>query len=169
MTNSRAASGLETLLKYEAASTEATKTLTKTLTNDKYSEIIIIMDGEASATFALQLVVNSVEGTSNYSRGFSYTGSAVASVISDGASQLQIYSAIGGAYQFAAEIHLYLNDINIKDILGQSTCHEGQAIKTEQYGLAVQTTATSITSIEMKTSTSTWKAGTKISIYGVLR
>src|SRR6185437_3871479 len=134
-----------------------------------YSEIIIVITGEATAALALQLQLNGVSGTAYVYNGQRTTNAALTSVSATGQAQFVPLSAtaISAANDtFFAEIHIPLSDTTGAKLSGFSFAADGITNSyMEDFTFQVNGGPT-ITSITTKTSTSTWKANTRITTIG---
>jgi len=165
---------LELLDNHEAASAESTYTFTPgtALSVDDYSMIMVVIGMENTAAFALQAVINAIAGSNNSSDGFRSDGSTLTDITLAATTQLQIASTSifgGGTNQGFGVIEIYLddslsNDINVLSRIGNT----GNGRMEYMNGWIVAN-ATTITSITLQTSTSTWRAGGKITTYGLRR
>jgi len=157
---------------HEAASAESTYTFTPAspLSVDDYSAIAIFIDGETTASLILQLVINGLT-TGNATRGFRTTGSGIVHISLLSQAQLQLLSsvAIASSYQIQGYCYVSIIDIGSKDVAAQSWFHATNNLNQEFYSHNVGATETTYISFQIKTSTSTWKIGTKITIYGIKR
>jgi len=157
-----------------AVGTEATYTFTPAdpLDNDTYSEIVSVLDGDITAILALQMKVNALATL------YSVEKLTVVGGVITGVSQISTpqWELIGTALlniatrKFAVVTHLMIGDsafsfphvggfYQAKADLGYVTGTLRQFTNGED----------DITSIEWKTSASTWTAGTTIDTYGVRR
>lgn len=163
---------LEVLDNHEATGTESSHTLTKELSNDVYSKIIVVIDGEITATMDLEMVINSIEGTANYSRGSNSNGITRVEISHASHDAMVICPSetlTSSDMQFGGKVEIYMNDVNKNDILAISDISDVANPRENHFACIVGDTDTTIHSIKIQTSTSTWKAGTKITIYGLRR
>ncbi len=169
MTNSRARGRLDLLDHHLATGTEATYTYTKTLDMKvTYREILIIITGKATAAFNLAIKLNA-QTDYDYAQLMGDTTTASAALAAAQANVPLLTSAIiDGAVPFYQKLTIACNDADdtLMCLSHGSAPHEGQEVKAFQ---AMAGSTTTITSIEILTSTSTWIAGTEISIYGLKR
>ena len=162
------------LASYTARKAEGTVTFNLGNVNPtKYSEIKLVMNGEVTASLAVQMTLNA-HASAMYSYGEFQNGVAIAyQKPSDNAAQLTLGSTstltgAGSAFLIDAWFQL-LSSATLK-IGGRSTCVNHLAVTRDELQHLVNTsTASAITQILIKTSTSTWKVGTEINIYGVLK
>lgn len=160
---------VEILDNHEASGAEASYTFTPSsaLTTDDYSEIIVLMDFEATATFALEMILNGV--TSNYfSKGFRADGVALTNIAHNNQTEIQICSTTAATTNVPmfSKISIGMIDTDAGDLAGFSTTGQGTGALYENMFFSKQAVTAEITSIKMQTSTSTWKIGSKITTYG---
>ncbi len=134
---------------------------------DKYSEVVIFIDGTSTAALELRLAVNGVE--TNYYHSGTSIDSGTETLESGGAiaywpiATTAIFAA--GSEAGTIEIHIKntkANRLNITWLASGSQTIEMQS--------GMQTSATqSLTSIEIDTSTSTMASGTRVTVYRVRR
>ncbi len=170
MTNSRASATLRLLDNHLATGTEATYTYTPVPALNmkaRYREIYIIVTGSATATLEMQLKINA---QTDYNVSYNINDTTTATTgLTDAAPTIILLSGgiLDGANLFNIQAYIVFNDASdmlMVHAVG-SAPHEGNY----QVHGQPQTAATTITSIEIKTSTSTWATGTEISIYGIQR
>ncbi len=157
---------------HEATGTEAIYTFTKTLTTDDYSAIEIYITGLTSATLALEMVLNGSESTNNYSYGLYCTASAIATLAKTGADAMTLLSAtsLSSTDPFTGKIIITLEDQDAAyNVSAYSVFQAANNNRSESMFHTNNQNLTSITSITIQTSTSTWTSGTRILIYGVQR
>lgn len=169
-TNPNTGSSLQLLDLHQASGTESTYTFTpgSALNSAKYSAIVIKISGSATASLALNMVLNGDSGNMAYF-GQRMTGSAVANITASAQSVIQIASTsiISAATLFDGEIIINLDSTVGKILRGTSMMSAG-GVGVELLGWYDSQGATnSITSINFATSTSTWATGTNITTYGV--
>lgn len=161
---------------YIASIAEGTHTFTPStaLKFEDYSEFIVLIHGQASASFILQMKINGDSGTKCGSIGSrfntTYTGLSQLNT-----SQYQLLTALligAGGDNFGGRISIQTSDSRagltpevhaLSHMYGTSVAYEVMAHN------ARGSANSDLASIEIKTSTSTWKIGTRISTYGVLR
>ncbi len=168
MTNSRASRGMVVLDKHEATGTEASYTFTPdpAILNDKYSKILIIFDGKTTASLALELKINGSATGHYWTMTENNQGTLTGSTASNASEfPLADTSVITAATHLMGEISLYLSDIATAVVSIDSTIGAGRHYNKMTGNIVTST----ITEIKIQTSTSTWVAGTKIIIYGVVR
>ena len=159
-------SSYEVLDNHTASGTEASYTYTPGAALDfaTYSKIIIEFMGSSTATFTLQLVLNGIVGTDNFARGFYVDGSAIThrNVGSTSSMELCLNTVNGAGNLFGTtEICSKVTALTCKSMY---TC---SGTDSSQYMNGTSVGATTVTSIKLQTSTSTWTTGTRITIYGV--
>ena len=160
---------LDLLDVHTATGTESTYTFTQSLSFDNYSNFIVIVQGGATAALQLQLVING-NTTSNhhYNREY-YTGGSVAvtAVADEDFFELASTNIIAGTNAFYAIIEIEMNDNDESYALMRSTSQAYAQLRWERYyGLQGGISTGDLSSITIKTSTSTWIAGTRICTYG---
>ncbi len=165
----------ELLDDHTAAGTESTYTFTpaSALTATDYAAIRIIFTGRTSAALALQGVINGIVGAGNYSTGYRCDGTSLTNIAVIGASALQLASTsqLGVAN---ASMNLIWDILFVKNDVGG---FGGVSVNQNNNGpnaeymnhLSVLASPTEITSINIKTSASTWKADCRINMYGIKR
>ncbi len=168
MPNYKAANRMVLLDNHLATGTEADYTFTKDLDmKTKYREILIIINGSATAAFILEMLI-SAHTNYDFADLLQDVGVLGGSVGLD-ATQMTVLQAgvIDGAVPFHAKITIQLNDaVDKYEVQIQSGAdHEGQ----EFINWRDETSETTISALKFQTSTSTWIAGTEISIYGIQR
>jgi len=135
--------------------------------NTKYSEIIVKINGSATASLALQATVNGL-GANYIQKGLSSIGGTVTAINITTGSILKIASTsiLTGATKFEAWFTIKRQDDGTWTMgqwgaTGFSVGHETGSWNNDQ------TSTTGITQIVISTSTSTVKVGTEYEIYGV--
>lgn len=172
-TVSNATSTLVVLDNHTATGNESTYTYTPSsaLLFTTYSKIIIEIALDCTDTFNLQMVLNAVAGTSNDSAGFRWTGAAQADFSSFATTQLQIASSSlisNTISKCVSHIEFTAVDDDADAIMGHCISCGKLGENAELMNLSVAGIKT-ITSIETKSSASSWKIGSTITTYGVLR
>ena len=158
----------ELLDDHTASGTESTYTFTPgtTITKSTHSMIYIVFDGAATASLALQMQINGLTTSLYDTNGFKADCSAITNISAMAAAQFQLASSTmlsGTPTECSGQAYLFFHNSGVS---GRSNFLNAQAPKEEQYSHRHQS-ATTITSITLKTSTSTWVSGTKIRIYGM--
>jgi len=169
-----AASGKYELLDdHTATGTESTYTFTETLSVDDYARFFVFIRGASSASFQLQMILNTDTSSSqSYSREY-YTGGSITvsdvtgAAFCELASTNLIVSGIGNA--FNTDIEILTNDLDEEHIKYNATSYRIGSNRWERYYGDNSAVTGNLTSIQIKTSTSTWIAGTEIMTYGVHR
>jgi len=166
-----AASFLELLDVHTATGTESTYTLTKDISFDDYSNILVIFQGGATDALALQGVLNgSTSGNHHYTMEYSDGSSITDSWVQDDTS-FQYADAnliTAGAAGIYAYIEFYMNGVDDKYAFYRSYSRSYPQLRWERH-LGVDSVAGQtgdISSITTNTSTSTWIAGSRICTYG---
>ncbi len=164
-----AGSTLELLDVHTATGTESTYTFTEDLDFADYSNFIVIVQGGATAALALQALVNgSTSSNHHYTMEYSDGSSIADSYVQDATSwEISTTNMFAGGSGIFAYIEIYMNDVLNKYPFYRSYSRSYPQLRWERH-LGVDTALSSgdITSITVKTSTSTWIAGTRICIYG---
>jgi len=166
-----AASGatLELLDVHTATGTESTYTFTEDLDFDDYSNFIVIFQGGATAALALQLTLNgntssNCHFTMEYSNGSSIADSYVTD---DSSLQIADTNLISGTVGIYAYIDLMFNDNDEAYPFYRSYSRSYPALRWERHNGTNSGVATGdVSSITLKTSTSTWIAGSRMCVYG---
>jgi len=139
------------------------------LTNDKYSKIVMVIDGEVTTgTQELQLVINGHMGTTNDSVGYAVNGGAIVSFVDINTDHLEIHNSLATSHQFFATIELYMSDLLNGETEGFSTCMNNSDEGRTMYHVSRNADG-EITSLKIFLTGSTFKIGTKITTYGYLR
>lgn len=157
---------------HEAAEAESTHTFNfPPIDFDSVSHLILEVDGGPTATLAMMLKIN---GDTSYN----FDGARI-----DAGTQTIINVSATGAYQFGSTtllntstngftayiiITLYKGVANNRTTI-MSHCVAGADGGGEIIGGIDNTDNDSISAIEVKTSTSTWKVGTRMTLYKVSR
>ena len=167
---SAGATGWETIENHVASGTESTYTFDIDEATDDNSMLVLVFDLGVSAALALQMKVNDV--TNYNSDGSLINGGSQTIINSVGDSEIEIASATilftedttaGGTIQIFAPDAGTTRPLVISQATGQNTS------ALEVVSSLVVGSATSITKIEVKSSTSTWKANSKFTLYRVKR
>jgi len=135
---------------------------------NKYSKLVLEINILTTATLALQAVINGFGGTGNLSKGFHANGSTLTNIAPAAAAQLQLGSTtlISVLRRVFGKFELWNNESGAGKLDGHSILSNNiQA--TEYIGHQIATDVVKITSIEIKTSTSTWDPESKFTLYGV--
>ncbi len=167
---SRQSSNYKLIETYKATGAEASKTFTFTAKDfDTTSELQLILDGETTAALVLQITIN---GSTNSK--YRYTGSQIigttetlVNATADAALQICPTAIINAVRQFFGVIHIGLTTggSNFPQIHG----HMASISRYYDFSADLNEAHTNISSIEVITSTSTWKIGTRLSLYEVTR
>lgn len=166
---------LERLDAHTAGDTESTYTFTPAtaLDEDDFSAVNVYFCGETSASLALQIKINAL-ATAYFTTGSAWDISGVITAVDiNNASEGEIASTtiIDQARQVNAILEIMLEDPAGVDehVLMFSKCNSSSQLQQRNYIARETAGLTDISSIETKTSTSTWKAGTKIDTFGIKR
>lgn len=164
------------LARHKAEIAESTKTfnLADIDLKNKYAYLLIKVRGQTTAALSLQMKVNNLAGSFYHSDGERNAGGTATQIDTNTATIHTILSAAiltGASSVFTTETIIEIdpvgNYLQGKSQGGQVTV--GREIVDWGYNIAGAITNSKITSVEILTSTSTWKAGTIIEIYGVRR
>jgi len=156
------------LAKHKAAIAEGTFTINLAdVLNTKYSEIKVVINGTATASLALQATINAL-GANYLQKGLSSIGGAVTAINITTGSILKLASTsiLTGATKFESWFTIKRQDDGTWTMgqwgsTGFSVGNESGSWNNDQ------TSTTTLTQIVISTSTSTWKLGTEIEVYGV--
>ena len=154
-----------------AAGVESSYTFTPTVPLDivDYSKFVVEISGDSSAAFDLRTVINGVGGTANNSIGGQFN--AMLGLNFANAPYWTVASSAlitAASKTFVVTLDIMLTDSGTQDIQGLSRATSTTGL-SQWLGHLIFTAATTLTSIKVQTSTSTWKAGSRITIYGVRR
>ena len=136
---------------------------------NKYSQLKILFDGEITAGLKLQCKINGIGGTNNTSKGFKASGSTLTSIAPGAAAQLQ-FAGTSTAFANArlhGEANFQWNEAGTPRFMGESKFYNSGADWDEMAHFVVDSSG-KLKSLEVKTSTSTWKTLSKIEIKGSL-
>ena len=136
---------------------------------NKYSQLKILFDGEITAELKLQCKINGIGGTNNTSKGFKASGSTLTSIAPGAAAQLQ-FAGTSTAFANArlhGEANFKWNEAGTPRFMGESKFYNSDADWDEMAHFVVGSSG-KLKSLEVKTSTSTWKTLSKIEIKGSL-
>ncbi len=170
MTNSRARGSLIKVANYEASGTSNTETFTLNPIFDpkQYAKIIIQVEGKLTATANIQMVINAITTSTYFQEGFSAITTTLAAVNVNAATQFNIHTA-GGTNAFNIYCELGVMEATDTTIFGNVRSHNMNGESYYNTAIYNSTSTTTITTIEIKTSTSTWIAGTRITIWMIQR
>ena len=158
---------------HEAGIAESTftHTLSPALTSEDTSAIIIYITGESTAAFNLELELNADSSALYIQDGFRITGTVetILQNVNDAFFTPASITMIDAAnINFATEINIMIPDSSDTNPfpLGFSKAYSRNG-NYENFALLFNKSFSTITSIKISTSISTWKAGTHIDIYRV--
>ena len=160
----------ETIENHVASGTESTYTFDIDEATDDNSMLVLVYDLAVSASLAFQMKVNDV---TNYNSDGSLINAGSQTIInSSGDTEIEIASTtILSAEDMTAcgTIQIFAPDAGTTRplVISQATGQNTSAL--EVVSSLVVGSATSITKIEVKSSTSTWKANSKFTLYRVKR
>ncbi len=160
----------ETVENHVATGTESTYTFDIDEATDDNSMLVLVYDLGATASFALQMEVNDV---TNYNSDGSLINAGSQTIInSSGDAEIEIASTTiiaAGNSTACGTVQIFTPDAGTTRplVLSQATGQNTSAI--EFVSSLVVGSATSITKIVVQTSTSTWLANSKFTLYRVVR
>jgi len=160
---------------YETTGAEASKVFTFTAIDfEDVSELILLIDGAATAALAVQLRINTVVSANYYDDGHRLTNSVETLIRNNAQTALTVASAtmLAGAYGFSSKSRIMLEKAQAAAAhfpIIYSEANSSNTYAWERYSSILNLNQTSISSVEVRTSTSTLKAGTRISLYKVMR
>jgi len=167
-----AGGGLWTVLgDYEAASAEASHEFTfSSIDFDDISKLVLVIDGGSTAALALQLRINTIVTNTYYTDGRLIEGGTETIIDLNTQVAAQIISAnlLDAAREFVGTIDIYSSKT-----IGRCSMHSMMGSPTKLGNEVVSNILTDIisalTAVEVRTSTSTWKIGTRFTLYSVAR
>jgi len=164
----------EVLGDYEAGIAEASHVFSFTAVDfDDDSKIVVVIDGTPTDALALQMRINTLATTVYFSDGRRITGGVETLIDINSANELQLGSSAlinGGNNPFTGEAIIFLNKAGTQDRPAViSSFSSSGSLGGEVYASMVNSNEVSITDVEIRTSTSTWKIGTRITVYKVAR
>lgn len=158
------------LARHKAEQAESTRTFNLAdITSEKYSEVIVKISGEATASLELRAVINGL-GTNYIQKGENSIGGTVTGINITTGSVLRLASTsiLTGATTFNGEFTIQKDETGVWG--GGMARFRGYAVGKEDTDWNHDAaTANKLTTITISTSASTWKAGTTIEVYGVKR
>ena len=164
---------LEILDDHTATTTESTYTYTPgtALNISTYAEIIVLYSLEASADFNLQMRINGVSTGSYFTRSQTHAGGSWTGTTINSATQMQIGAPtlMTGAQSITGRVCIYMEDGGFNDVNAIGCMMNEQTLVTDYNSNSLTTNTDEITSIETRTSTSTWVSGSRITTVGVRR
>lgn len=162
--------GYEILDTYECAVAEASHTFTPgiPLSPDVYSKLTVVIQCEAVTTGSLQAVINGLAGTLNDSFGQYIDGTSINFTSAMNGAVWTINSNCTTNRCVYATLDIYFNDIGALDLSGVSQSTNSLSNQGFLMYHHIDAAASTITSVEIKMST-TWKIGSKVTIFGVRR
>lgn len=157
---------------YTAAVAEATATISfPAIDMVDDSKLVLVIDGETTAALELRMRVNALVGILYFSDGRKITGGVETLIDNSGQTSWALIdsTALGGVADFGGTIDLYLGKAGLNTIkmtfLGWVPFTQSNIQLSGFYN----TVQASISSVTLLTSASTWKVGTRFSIYRVRR
>lgn len=166
----------ELIANYEAGIVEASHVFSfAAIDFDDVSELLLVIDGAATAVFRLQMRINTLATAVYFTDGRLIAAGVETLIDLNAQTALEVVTAAlilgaGGAFQGKCEI--FLNKANggteecgvISQFFGLSTGVDSY-LNGRIFGSAVP----SITDIEIRTTASTWKIGTRMTLYKLKR
>lgn len=159
---------------YEAAIAEASHSFTFTAVDfDDDSEVMIIIDGSVTAAAAIQVRINSEAGASYFQDGRRIASGVETLIDQNSENEFDVCSATmlqNGGDGFFAVIKISFNKSGTLDrprIISESV--GGSVLANEQVSGMFNVATATLTDIVMRTSTSTWDIGTRITVYKLSR
>lgn len=163
----------ELIATHEASGAESSHQFTDTINFDIFSEVWVIFRGAQTAAFILELQINNVGSSANQSYGSRLDLAPLLNTTinpSLNANFLSMNDATGGGANFDlyGKLILKVGDESLTNraVHGVSnfSIAGGHSWKLHHQ---IGTNIDEITELDFRTSTSTWTAGTRISVYGV--
>ncbi len=157
---------------YEAAIDEATKTFTLASPDDfsQTSKYILVMDGSVDGALSLYLAFNGV-GANYFVEGRSIVGGAEALIDLGTAATMPIFTSS----LLAGVEDIFMCTIDIQLTKGSTADYLIGTLRGHANGSDVSASlrsindATALTSIEITTSANKWQAGTRFTLYKMVR
>lgn len=138
---------------------------------NKYSEVILKINGETNASLALEVVINGVGGTANFSLGYHANGSTLTNITnSGGTTEMQIASTtlLSAIRKFTGNVRMFAGQSGTDTLLMESIITENGRPSNEYMSHLLNSfTGGKLTSLKIQTSTSTWEIDTTFTVYGV--
>ncbi len=158
---------------YEASIAESSHRFSFPAVNfDDDSMLVLVIDGSSSASFNLGIRFNK-NSSSYFVDGRRITGGGQTLIDLNGQTfgQIASTSVIAGVDRpFSSEIYIHLNKAGaIKRINCNYMTMGGQIGIQEVATVTLLVNKTNVTDIDILTSTSTWKIGTRMTLYKVAR
>ena len=156
------------LAKYKCEIAESTKTFNfADILDSKFSEIIVKINGEMTASAQLQMTING--NGANYlqlgNRSVGGTNTAI-NITTGAVLAIASVTILSGATTFYTETKIQKDEAGIWS--GGWSEAQGFSVGSEYSGWNNSVASTTkLTALVISTSTSTWKVGTTIEIYGV--
>ncbi len=161
-------SGMVLLGRHIATVAESTFTFNLAdILDSKYDEVKVIINGGTTASLDLQAIINGLNTGIRQDGDTAIAGSLTA-VGLNGRTTLQIASPaiLTGATDFETEIIIKKNSSGIWEHGSTKTTGYGVGREATSYSLG-SPASNSLSSVLIQTSTSSWKAGTTINIWGL--
>lgn len=169
-------SPLEVLDNHEASGNESTYTYTPgtALDFDTYSKIIVVIDVKVNAALALLMRLNSSANALYTYAGHRQTTTATTTISANSQTSQSIASAtiLSDDNGVVGEVSIMntQNETQGERLAGFSKFEQvGGTMANESLGWMLDEAHSTITAITILTSTSTWKAGSRITVYGMKR
>ena len=168
------ASTIEYIDSYVAGSAEATKTFTfaTPINFANYSKIIIQCDGGVTAALGLLLRLNGLTDAQYDSQGHREALGVIIAIVSSAATSIPIMSnaslsAANYGFSGFCEITRELITTTRPNVFSKFT--GADTLDTQRLSSRHRDNITTLTSVTILTSTSTWLTGTTFTVYGVKR
>jgi len=160
---------------YEATVAEGSHTLSFTAVDfDDDSMIVLVIDGSATAALGIRMTINNLSAANTYKADGRVIGAGVESITQFSGTFFNLAEAGGGDVSadatFNSITRITLNKSGTNDFAqidySMYTDVEEEAVVV---GGVLKSAISSISSLEIVTSTSTWKIGTRFTVYKVSR
>ncbi len=169
--NSRAKGTMELLDKYTTGATETDHTFTfPAETFDKTSELVLIMDGAATGALAVEIRINGLSTNQYFYDGSYIIAGAETLINGDSQDEWQVASAsiiTGANFVIKGQVHISLFLAGTFDRPSMTSHFQSDGNQTMGGSFAVA--QTSITSVTVQVSTSSFIIGTRMSLYRIRR
>lgn len=153
---------------YEAALAEADHTFTFTgIDFDDDSKLVLNYDITGTLAFTLQLKINALV-VGYFFDGSSFSGGTETQLHSNAGTDWPIGSVVGVNEETDGVAQIQLSKGGSLD-RPTMVCHEAHTDGSRAFGGGINAAVTSITDIVLETSTSTWQAGSRATLYRVRR
>ena len=136
-----------------------------------YQEFWVFIKGESTLAYDLQLILNGVTATYQYNGWRNSNGTSDINDKGVNAAEYKIYNGImgGSNADFDGWIRIVVNGIaGSRPSFHSVYSNSNDLTHQRMWGTNSGTAATTLVTMKLETSTSTWKAGTSIRTYGIL-